>query len=619
MKDLSEAISKLQPPEAKELSEKLKAKGTSQKDITTEMLTVTGMHRLLSSLSRDEFRVLQVVYGGGNGKTLGEIEKELKIGVPAIAAISKNLSKHSMVFAIKNRQLLNNKMDKIYAITELTGMINFVGQETIASRIKRLTHLIPERMPGLQTKPAARNKKTDILAQILTSGCILSLSELETHFTREDLDKNLPQMSENGLINLYHCYDPVYACYLTIGEGIDSESLGNAINGHPATGINVHNRFFMLLCLLYAYDTISTYGLFLTKQFEFRKIDKRKIEESMTRIFDSVGSEVSPETTAQLALYVLNRMNCLRLNKDVATISLLKIEKELDQPPRLLVKTLKSLNTQNPDQKHFDPPFAIPSFEMIHSMIKILSKTGPTHQDFLKMMVVTELISFNENKQIEAAINHSRSETSKYREAINLLCMMGIIEIKNGLTVLSDIGLEISSFILRAHYETAEPESKKSIYINPDFTLIIPVNEVSSSDLYNLLTHTDIIKNDFVLHALISKASIVKARKRGMSFKKFLDTLKDHSKNELPQNLSFLLTEWSNQTINMDISYSILLKTSHPAFLDEISYGKMKNSIVERISEHYAIIKKEHIDEIVKAARKKDAVISLFTSFESED
>ena len=160
---------------------------------------------------------------------------------------------------------------------------------------------------------------------------------------------------------------------------------------------------------------------------------------------------------------------------------------------------------------------------------------------------------------------------------------------------------------------------KKTYNINPDFTLIIPAHELASETLYHLLTHTDITKNDVIINAVISKSAIVRAQKRGMSLSRFLEALELYSKNELPQNLDFLLREWSNQTININISQHILLTSSHPEFIDELMLGITKEGIVERISPTYAMVKKDYIDEIIKVARKKDAVISLFNELEEED
>jgi len=57
---------------------------------------------------------------------------------------------------------------------------------------------------------------------------------------------------------------------------------------------------------------------------------------------------------------------------------------------------------------------------------------------------------------------------------------------------------------------------------------------------------------------------------------------------------------------------TILLHSSDPEFIDEITEGKLKPAIEKRITQHYAIINPDYLDRIIKASHKKEAVISIF-------
>ena len=131
-----------------------------------------------------------------------------------------------------------------------------------------------------------------------------------------------------------------------------------------------------------------------------------------------------------------------------------------------------------------------------------------------------------------------------------------------------------------------EKEKRKTIYLNPDFTMIIPKNEISSEGLYHILTHTEIIKDDVILNTIINRDSILTSLKRGMSNNKFFLTLDKYIKNEIPSNLNFLISEWINQTIHLKIFNATILKTNL-SFIDKIIHSKLKNSIINRISEQY--------------------------------
>jgi len=195
---------------------------------------------------------------------------------------------------------------------------------------------------------------------------------------------------------------------------------------------------------------------------------------------------------------------------------------------------------------------------------------------------------------------------------------MGVIDIHNGSLTLSDIGEEVFQSRTKTPREADTAVQKKAIYINPDFTMVIPLEEIESKSLYHLLAYVHILKHDVIMHVQIGKESIVKAKKRGMQLKKFLEILSALSKNEIPQNMKFLLNEWSRQTVELAVSSVILLKTSHPNFIDELIIGKMKHCVIDRISDTCAIIQKDCIDDIIKTGRKKDAVITLFADDDIE-
>jgi hypothetical protein len=200
-----------------------------------------------------------------------------------------------------------------------------------------------------------------------------------------------------------------------------------------------------------------------------------------------------------------------------------------------------------------------------------------------------------------------------------MLVFLGVVDYHQGTYFLSEAGADIFLSPAKSPQASRQEQAQKCLYINPDFTILVPTQEVSSISLFHLLTHAEIVKQDVLLHARVSKGSIIKAQKRGMSLRFFMEALERHSKNQIPQNLTFLLNEWSTQTIRIDISLSILLKANHPSFIDELYLGKLKDAIIERISDRHVIISKKYIDDMIKVAQKKDAVISLFMDSDDTD
>ncbi len=620
MKEISDAIKKNSDETLKELMARLQLRTKSKKVLISALTTVTGLDSLLRHLDTSSLSVLKTVYANPEGITFAQIQKELKIEIQAIEKMADTLSRNLLIYITKNRQMLNTKQDKAYGISEIAKLLNIADPNTIMERLhKNFLHLEMQKQNHELIKALRDREIKDFIKFMAESGCIISLDASKEKLPARSIDKILSSLIHQNIISLYHSYKPEFNSFLILNEKISPAVAEIWDQDDARKQINMRNRYFLLNNLLHGYDVISTFGLFLTKQMEFRKIDIRRIADSMLPLKDVKGNELPPEELAQLSMFFLNRLKCLKMNKDIAGISLLDLKNEIEQPLLLLKRVLKSADEPPAYDPSFKPPFDMPSYEFAKTIVKLLYKLKTVTYRYVQIALLVKALSEKDERSYTDSIMDISDEMEQIGTGVNLLCIAGIIDILEGKIALSDIGRELANNILKT-YTTANIEPpKKSIYINPDFSLIIPAQELPSETLYHLMTHTDIVKHDFILNAVISRSSIVRAQKRGTSLTAFLKTLESNSKNSLPQNLDFLLREWSNQTIRVKISQAILMNTSHPEFIDELLLGIAKEGIVERISDTYALVKKEYIDEIIKIARKKDAVISLFNELEDEN
>jgi len=620
MKEISDTIKKLSPEKLKQLSVELKLKKSSTKNIVSTMLTVKGMDTLLSGFDNDDLQLLKVIYTQKEGITFGELEKKLHISIAQIENIAAKLSDRLLIYVIKNRQLLNNKLDKVYGISELQPVLHLSDSSAIREQLKKNSDYMRENISERDTLKSIRDEKTvKLLKYICESGCIIRLEEAYDKLPAQTFNRTINSLVDSNRLYIYHDTTSEFKTYLMLSEKTASSAAHMISRSKTDRNVQVNNGYFFILNLLYTYDVISTYGLFLTKQMEFRKIDRRRISDSMLDIYDISRKKISPDRISDLALFVLHMIGSLKLHKDVANISLAGLHKEIEKPHRLLLRILKSLSDYSMDDSIFTPDFEIPVFRDIMTILQLLYERGDQSCTYNRIILLSLMLSTSDRKSIDDTLNYRENTINTIRRTLNFLCIMGIIEVSSGKLSLSDIGKKIAGQLLKLNYNQETPEEVKCVYINPDFTLIIPVRELPSLSLYYLLTHTDIVKNDVILHAIISKSSVVKAYKRGMSQRCFLETLREYSKNELPQNLTFLLNEWSNQTVKIDISRAIVLKSSLTSFIDEICYGPTKDGIIEKISPNHVIISREFIDDIIKLARKKDAIITLFEDYVDED
>ncbi len=616
MKLFTEATKKLSPEQLQDLSSHFKLKTINPATLKTALLSPVGIDSVLRTLNTDELKVLRAVYQHEDGINYGEIDKDLKLGIHNIERITRVLVQKLLIYTIKNRQLLSNKLDKVYGIEEIAPFIHIENASLIKEKLKGCADLALTHNREIRAAQYMGGEKTVRLLNMMTlAGGIVTLDEAIKKAGEKTVNQLIPELQKKGILDVYQSIEPEFSAYLIL----DRQYFFSALNeeAEKITAPAIQNGYTAVLNIFYAFDTISTFGLFLTKQNEFRKIDKRRIIESMAWIKCGKGEHYSLEKTAEMSLFLLNRLDCLTVNKDIITVSLRNIKKDIENPRKILFRIIKSLESPADESSIFPCPVDLPEPMILQIILKIFHERPKLARSAVIALALAMIYS-QKKKPLNECMKQKERICKEIENTLVLFVILGIVDYHHGIFIVSEPGNEALQMLFKTYAPPRQEKPQKCVYINPDFTILIPTHEISALSLFNLLAHSEIVKQDVLLHALVSKASIVRAQKRGMSLRCFLDALEKHSKNQIPQNLNFLLNEWSTQTIRIDISLSILLKTSHPSFIDELYLGKMKEAIIERISDTHVIISKKHIDDVIKTAQKKDAVISLFMDSEEE-
>jgi hypothetical protein len=607
MKEINEIIDRVPTERLTDITNTLGLKRRSGRSIANSLLTPEGLHAVLSTLSQKELNILELVYRGHDGCTFGDIEKALHIPVDELDEFSRNLSNLFLVHTIKNRQLLNNKLDKLYGIKEIAEHLNFSTTDEIHQALDNIGRKLKKEHENRGKSPSLTEHESRALKSVALMGGMVTFEELHDHIPKTSFSASLKNLISTGILVPHHVISPAYNLVFILSETFIPLALSLTGSENLKKKVSVQNRYLLLNNMLHTFDTISTYGLFLTKQQEFRKIDKRRIIDAMIHMQAPDGSTVDPEITADLSLYLLNRLKCLRQQKDIATITLDPVSSLLDTPDKFLQKTLRSLNAQVEDTEYFPPPFSLPSNRELGDILNILEEILPARRGRVKIFFYNRCLCSQMKHSVTEALEKREHCERETENLLLLLTLLGIVNVESGHLVLS----ETADTYLHKNQQTEE-EKKEVIYINPDFSLMVPVMEISPTAHYLILAHTEITREDVMLSVMINKSSVVRAHKRGMSTRRFIEYLEALTKNEIPQNLQFLLNDWSRQTIKLSINGVILLKTNNPAFIDDVLVNRSEGAVLEKISDNYAIIDREHIDEIVKLAKKEDAVVSLF-------
>ncbi len=617
MKKISDAARNLTGEDANRLTQLLKIEPPPKdagRAVADSILTHVGFHHLLGNLPREELQVLTVAFSDENGVTFGDIDKALKMDGAAIEAVANSLSRKLLVYVLKNRQRLHNKLDKIYIYPEIRAMLlpydpEFFGQYAESVRIA----LGGANKEDARAQPPRRHRSAmRLLGTLFENGGFMELDELLASEGRGPTEEGLAFLSDAGMVAIRHRLEEPFATFVFIAAELYPALA--AERSDPATGARfVSNGYYLLLNMLSVFDIVSSSGLFITRQREFRKIDWKRLTDALLSVYDHSGDPVPSDRLLRLCLYTFYRLKCVRIKRDAVVISLSVLEKELDFPLRWLVRIMKSPLDEDAEDGLFAPPFSMPRTDTISRLCEIIMHHGGENESSLFTRFIMKSLSGEDSRAVEG-LGRARTEAVRqYHAGMMILCLFGITETRGNSHYLSEIGVEVSSKLSKTRRAAAErPEAQeKSVYINPDFTLIIPRREVPAEAVYLLSAHSDIVKDDLMLHTRISKNSVVRADKRGMSHQEFIAALEKYARNGIPQNLGFLLNEWSAQTVRVRISDVTLLHCSHPGVLDELLMG-LSQGAAERLAPHYAVIDRKSLDQTVRAAQKKDAVLTLF-------
>ncbi len=607
MKNLEDIINKLSADRVQELSSRLGARGLTGSKIVSAIVNVCHFHSLINTLSPPELKLLKHIYSGHDGITLGELQKETAIELTDIENSISNLSNLLLVYVIKNRQLLNKRMDKIYCITEIFEFFKVSEISRLKSHMENITEAL------LQHHETSHDKKEikyhEVLNFIASNGNLVNIEQLLDSDIK-GADKVITEFQQKGMIKIHYVVSEKLNTLLSINQSEVLKVVLSLKKNELKKTSTSSNGFNSLINALHTYDIVSSSGIFLTKQDHFRKIDIKKIADYMMELTDSSGNPIDEETAAFFSMQILNILHVLWLEKDIGTVSLKNISGHIEDPVLLIKQLFSSISELKGRDEHFDNTVRIPGTESLKILLKTAEKLkisgySQLHAAYTASSILSNISGGTSGSDIEE-LNRN------FHEALTFLTILGLIDIEKGKFLITTQGEELIHLLRGKKKKLESTEKKKCIIINPDFNLMIDEREIDPRDLYVIQAFTDIVNRDTILQCAITKSSVINANKRGMDIEQFIDRLKTYAKNELPQNLEFLLEDWTNQTIRIDISKSILVYTSHSSFIDELSYSSLAKIIKKRIADNYMLIDKESIDDLVKFSKKFDVVLNVF-------
>ncbi len=570
-------------------------KKTTTKDIASLMSNHAGLELILSQCSPDELSILKLLVK--NDVHFRDIEHNLHIPIHQIEKSAQLLYGKSIVYILKNRQLLSNKLDKICLYNELRQILNPIDTHTLYEYCNEIIKHITSNKFCTAKKLHLSETASSFLKLCIQRGCVVSVNYAITTLGIVKANSVLNELTINNCIRIFHSISAHFSGIIMVHP--DYIQIKN-----ESKNIYIHNHYMALTAMLKAYDCISSKGLFLTQEGNLRKSDVDKISKSLHALsIQTPGMPLTVTQMTQLALYLLSITGSLSVTTNNVNCTLKHLHKILLHPHQITQKILDIAGKEN--NSLFPNPFPVNN-DFIKNVLRIIKKyTNKTPDTYVLIYFLESLPEIFSDllQQIDDYYDNVRINVLT---AIIFLCIMGVIEIINNTIRLSDIGKIISQ---QDKKNTRIPV--RAIYINPDFSLVIPFHEIPSDISYILLAFTEISSTDVTIHAKISKIAILNAIKQGMNTETFISVLKEYAKNQLPQNIRFQLNEWIERTPLVTIKQGVILHSDKKEFIDELSHSLPKGAIVERISDNHILINESAIDTVIKFAQKKDVVMTI--------
>lgn len=616
MKTLDDIIKRIQPEKQKELASFLNIKSVSDTRIKESLLNIFTLNRLISSLDRTELRILRLLYTNNDGISFGDIQKLLDTGIDDIEKSLNSLNSLMLSYVIKNRQMLNKKMDKAYCLKEISDLLNITDIQGIKEYLQNALESLIDKMEFPSPEKIPDDKSLAIMRLISDRGGIITLESLSELLTSADQEKRINELLAKGHLKIFNIISDTHTAYITVEEKLLPYIASQNKKGNLTSGTTVNNHFNIAVNLLKTFDSVSSSGLFLTKQNKFRKIDIKKISERMLKLTTSSGEDFDEEEKAHLSMQILNILGCLRLDKDIGIISLKTLAEKIEDPVLILKSIFSRISEGVVPEEIFCGTFRLPDYHYMKILMSILTRLKPADLNYLRLVFIINNATSGVRRTEDSLGSYISAIEEEFARTLDLLIIFGIAAVDKGKIHITDSGRRLYAMMTGKKYSRDE-EIKKSIYISPDFTLMVNDRDIDPVSLFRIMAFTDIVKEDVVIEAAITKSSIINSRKRGMDIDVFIETLKNYAKNEIPQSLEFLINDWTKQTISVRISRPVMIYSSHSTFIDEILYSNYSKAVLHRISENYAIISLDSIDDIVKFSKKYDIILTIFEEEEN--
>jgi hypothetical protein len=353
----------------------------------------------------------------------------------------------------------------------------------------------------------------------------------------------------------------------------------------------------------------------LAKSGKIKQTDLRETENRLLRPDISLFLEKSQIYQIELLLPVMRLLDIVRTKRDDVVLRN-DFDTVLQSDPLKLMKQViaearKSRERVTRYEEVFESiyvPFFLP--EVFDETVKRIGEMGRCLYTTVMAIMIREHVVLNRDFRIQTFPDRLNDYRKELTSALFFLQLFGLIRVHY-----PDRWIEISATgeHIFKNKPLKEDDEKGGVIINPDLSIIAIPEKLSLHGLYLLKAFCEVKSFENVYNFQLTRESyqdgiLLKAKKE-----EFLDFLKRTSRNELPQNLTYSIEEWTNNFPLVTITDEcVVLQTEDPNHMD-LLLGQIgaKKIVLQQISPTTILIDPDRIYEVVEQAERLNLIVKL--------
>ncbi len=610
---------------------------------------------VLEKLSATQVTIYaSILKSKSNILTLGEISR--KISLPPVNTEMELgvLKRYFLAYQRKNRERLTNSMDKYYYYPETGNLVRLeqndkgqkfrLGLVEILSEMPELPEPWPKLISGVTGKsslssddlkhaldPAVLQGFVDSLGDLerdLVLECFLQGGVMEINRARDFItgrkgkwEEMVRRLNDSGFLRDEYYIDEKFIRVLVLPLEVFEYLQENPILPVQKKGTKKRQEkrtnneldFFLNVKKMIVY--ISRKGLNLAKSGKIKQVDLKETENRLLGPDIGLFIEKSQIYQIELLLPVMRLLDIVRIKRDDVVLRN-DYEAILDMDPfELMDLVIKEMSDARNRRVRYEDVFEalyVPIFrrDIFDDCVKYISRTERVMFFVIMAGLIREKLVLSRGfriKNFQQELNDLRREITS---ALFYLQLLGLITVEypDRWVEISDLGL---------HYlkgkSLERKDTKGGIIINPDLSLIAIPEQLSLRGIYTLKSFAEVKSFDNVYTFQINRESF----QEGLLLKNkpeiLVQFLESTSKNELPQNLTFSIKDWSRSLPLVTITDEcVVVQTPEPGHM-ELLLGQIsgKKIVLEQISPTTILIDADKIYETIGYAEKLNLIVKL--------